>query len=333
MQDNAVLMPNTTQVPNLILDNLPVLTDTELRILLVVTRQTLGWSKARDWLTHSQIEQRTGKGHASISSAIKSLSKKGLLSVSTEDGTELVTPEQRQTAGGLHKKFFYALNVTTPIQNLEGAHPKFREGPIQNLNTTKPTHIQNPTLTKRKETDANASGQAREPIPPTAEGPTVGGVSPSSQLGQSGAPVDDVARKRAEFLAGIHDKPPKTRADYLAAVCGLARRTRWYDYIEKEHGFSLAQFLARVVNKGFNGSNTPPPLAQVRRLLESMVAAEEIPRPEKEVEKAWPWYARRVQAIMESECKEVPPFDFRWTHPARGKLTWRDLLCPKVPMR
>jgi len=189
-------------------------------------------------------------------------------------------------------------------------------------------------LQKEKETDTNVSGQAPEhsdeqPQPEPGEG-----VSPHAQLENDGAPpptTDD--DKRLEFIAGIKEDPPQSRVGYSRALCGLVRRMRWYEYVAKDRSFNLAQFLARTVNKGFNGSDAPPPLVQLDRLLTSLMAAQEIPRPEKDVDKAWPWYTRRVQAIMESECTEVPPFDFRWTHLARGDKTWRDLLCPKVFVR
>ncbi len=61
-------------VPNRLVDEvLPTLKDTELRVLLIVLRQTLGWRegsdtrarwryKRRDWISHSQMVRRTGRG-------------------------------------------------------------------------------------------------------------------------------------------------------------------------------------------------------------------------------------------------------------------------------
>lgn len=58
----------TTPVPVALIDRvMPTLRDTELRVLLVVVRQTLGWQvgkdpylrKERDWLTQSQLMRRT----------------------------------------------------------------------------------------------------------------------------------------------------------------------------------------------------------------------------------------------------------------------------------
>jgi len=48
-QNKKSIIPNTTQVPNFVLDELlPTLSDVELRIVLIVTRQTLGWVEDKE---------------------------------------------------------------------------------------------------------------------------------------------------------------------------------------------------------------------------------------------------------------------------------------------
>lgn len=97
-----------TPVPNALLDDLlPRLKDTELRLLLVVMRQTLGWHgstpgqrKERDWLTQRQLIARTGCATASLSRAIDSLVQQGLLQVCDDAGLPLSTPAQRRKHRG-----------------------------------------------------------------------------------------------------------------------------------------------------------------------------------------------------------------------------------------
>jgi hypothetical protein len=70
-----------TPFPNSIIDDLmPLLTDTAFRILTVVVRQTLGRKdgesgkrKVMDWLSQSQLKQKTGRQSAAISRALASL--------------------------------------------------------------------------------------------------------------------------------------------------------------------------------------------------------------------------------------------------------------------
>ncbi len=95
---------------------LPRLKDTELRVLLVVLRQTWGWRadrsvadgkhkqeekyagkhKRRDWLSHRQLCRRTGRGSDAVSGAVTSLVEADLLVVEDAGGTALATPEQRR---------------------------------------------------------------------------------------------------------------------------------------------------------------------------------------------------------------------------------------------
>ena len=117
---------------------MPRLKDTELRVLLVVLRQTWGWradrtsihkdgagtqvrtpekpmreqvfkhqftkhqptkhqpTKRRDWLSHSQLCRRTGRGSDAVSAAVASLTASGLIIVEDAAGKALLTPEERR---------------------------------------------------------------------------------------------------------------------------------------------------------------------------------------------------------------------------------------------
>ncbi len=77
----------TTQVPNVVFDSmLPILTYAELKILLVIIRQTYGWINKRtgkrkvyDRITYGQFIKKTGLSRRSVSSAVTSLAKKGFI--------------------------------------------------------------------------------------------------------------------------------------------------------------------------------------------------------------------------------------------------------------
>lgn len=90
-------LTNATPVPNLLLDDLmPRLRDTEFRLLLVVLRQTWGWHKERDWLTHSQLKRRTGRSSAALSKAISVLVRANLILVRNRSGQILETATERR---------------------------------------------------------------------------------------------------------------------------------------------------------------------------------------------------------------------------------------------
>ena len=100
-------------VPTQLVDGvMPRLKDTELRVLLVVLRQTWGWkadrtntgsegqTKRRDWLSHRQLCRRTGRGSEAVSGAVASLTASGLIIVEDAGGTPLITPEERRRCLG-----------------------------------------------------------------------------------------------------------------------------------------------------------------------------------------------------------------------------------------
>jgi hypothetical protein len=93
----------TVPVPNALFDDLlPTLRDTELRVLLIIIRQTAGWrdhkgrSKARDWISHGQFVRRTGRKSAAVSGAIARLVRRGLIVVEDSAGQSLATPQERR---------------------------------------------------------------------------------------------------------------------------------------------------------------------------------------------------------------------------------------------
>lgn len=107
--------PSTTPVPNVILDiYLKELNSAELKVLLIVIRQTLGWADRRgmfgrketDWISGSQLRQKTGSSKRAITTAIDLLVRKKIIEILDEWGNVLKYPEERQGK----TKLFYRLN-------------------------------------------------------------------------------------------------------------------------------------------------------------------------------------------------------------------------------
>lgn len=102
----------STQVPNEIFDNyLPYLNQAQLKVLLVVIRQTLGWidpktkkRKDKDWISISFFSKRTKLTHKSISMAISQLIYKELIVALDHYGRELRDPKDRRGK----KRIYYA---------------------------------------------------------------------------------------------------------------------------------------------------------------------------------------------------------------------------------
>jgi len=94
---------NFTRTPNILFDQLlKELSYSELKILMVIIRQTNGWidkrtkkRKERDRITHSQFITKTGLSRRIISETVKSLLKKRLIHITDKFGNALNNPKDR----------------------------------------------------------------------------------------------------------------------------------------------------------------------------------------------------------------------------------------------
>lgn len=86
-----------TQIPNEVFDDyLPNLKLNELKVLLIVLRQTIGYHKEQDWISSSQMERKTGLSKRSISGAIDLLVKRNLITTSDDNGMRFYHPVERK---------------------------------------------------------------------------------------------------------------------------------------------------------------------------------------------------------------------------------------------
>ena len=148
-QERASETGGTTPVPNDIFDRvMPTLRDTELRVLLIVVRQTVGWQagpgssqrKDRDWLSQSQLRRRTGRANGAVSRAVEALVKKGLVHVTDRAGKSMNTPvERRRHLGHL---YFQVGTSVGAVDNLGGSLDNSPKSEYAKGYTTKETVIQ-----------------------------------------------------------------------------------------------------------------------------------------------------------------------------------------------
>lgn len=122
----GISLPNTTPVPNEIINGwAKKLSGSELKILLVVVRKTLGWvldpttgmRKEEDWINYKQLQNLTGLHPQAISRAIdKLISDYKLVQARDEQGNVLDTTGKRKIVGQKKQKIFYRLNLLTLSQ-------------------------------------------------------------------------------------------------------------------------------------------------------------------------------------------------------------------------
>lgn len=95
---------NFTKTPNILFDHfLKELNTSELKILLVIIRQTNGWidrktkrHKERDRITYNQFISKTGLSRRIISVAINSLFDRQLIEITDSSGKVLKLPNERK---------------------------------------------------------------------------------------------------------------------------------------------------------------------------------------------------------------------------------------------
>jgi hypothetical protein len=135
----------TTQVPNFIFSALPDLTEAELKVILIVIRQTLGWKdkstgqrKTRDRLTISQFILKTGLSRRVITKSIQSLSQKHLLMVTDFNGNQLTQSTHRKGKSYLYYSLLKPTHETTQTSAQNIPEP-VHETSYNKTNSTKRT--------------------------------------------------------------------------------------------------------------------------------------------------------------------------------------------------
>lgn len=138
------LLKGTTPVPNALFDEqLPKLKSVELKLLLIIIRQTWGWKdertgkrKQKDWISANQLRQKTGCSKRALSDATRQLISRKLIEVSGEAGRPLAKPEERK---GKLRLFYRYRNACGNAGDRRIPKAKLSQADRQVLPTTKET--------------------------------------------------------------------------------------------------------------------------------------------------------------------------------------------------
>jgi len=153
--------PNTTPTPNWLFNGeLKKMNETQLKVVLLVTRKTLGWfdpktegRKDQDYISQSQFIEYTGQGNRAIATAIQGCVEQGWIIARDGEGNTCETPEKRTG-----RKVWYQLGdvftekisgaQSTPDKSpssaqstLDGSPSSahFDNNPVHNVHSTKET--------------------------------------------------------------------------------------------------------------------------------------------------------------------------------------------------
>ncbi len=159
-----------TPVPNGLLDRvMPTLRDTELRVLLVVVRQTLGWQdgpdpaqrKEKDWLTQGQLMRRTGRASGAVSRAVDALVRAGLIDVLDRAGNLLKTPAERRRHLG---RLYYRLATSAEGEGSGSGLHKREHAKAHTTKESRNKNITAPSQTVDNSVDKSIPKTKYEPV-------------------------------------------------------------------------------------------------------------------------------------------------------------------------
>jgi hypothetical protein len=127
-----LLIPNTTQIPNILLDEvMPRLSGSALKVLLIVARKTYGFQKTSDKISLSQLQQFSGMSKQSVINGIRDLGPLLKTIAGTVDGAPNETGMNEYSlnldvvTGGLVQKLDQSKKLTStkndqkPVQKLD----------------------------------------------------------------------------------------------------------------------------------------------------------------------------------------------------------------------
>ena len=138
-------VPNTTPTPNWLYNGeMKKMNESELKVVLLVTRRTLGWfdpmsrgRKTQDYISQNQFMDFTGQSNRAIATAIQSCVEHGWIIAKDKNGTLCETSEKRR-----RRKVWYQLGsiFTDKISSEESSLDESLSSEQNDINLVKKVH-------------------------------------------------------------------------------------------------------------------------------------------------------------------------------------------------
>jgi len=129
-------------IPNFVFDEcLESLSEGELKILMMIYRQTVGFDKKADKISYSQFAAKSGLSRSTISQAVKKLTRKGLVEVDRSRTTHQYTyclPDTNSQLGSKSEPIAIQNSNHLPVQNSNTQKKTLKE---KELNTSSSTDL------------------------------------------------------------------------------------------------------------------------------------------------------------------------------------------------
>jgi hypothetical protein len=151
--------PNTTPTPNWLYNGeMKKMNETELKVVLLVTRKTLGWfdptsgnqRKEQDYISQSQFINFTGQSNRAIATAIQTSIEKGWIIAKDKNNNLCNTSEKRA-----RRKIWYQLGNIF-MDKISGEECSQASGEHNDINLVKNVHSTKETITKEKTSEQSS---------------------------------------------------------------------------------------------------------------------------------------------------------------------------------
>jgi phage replication O-like protein O len=125
---SKLLIPNTTQVPNVLLDvMMRQLSDPALRVLLAIVRKTYGFQKEADHISLTQLQQITALSRQGVVNGIKALGPLIVIRQGKREGNEYalnLNVETGELVNGVDQSTRLTSQRSTQTTSQRGRHTK-----------------------------------------------------------------------------------------------------------------------------------------------------------------------------------------------------------------
>ena len=162
-------VPNTTPTPNWLYNGeMKKMSETELKVVLLITRKTLGWfdpmtkgRKDQDYISQKMFMEFTGQSNRAIATAIQSCVESGWIIAKDKNGNLCDVPEKRA-----RRKVWYQLGnmFTDKISSSEeSSQDQNSSGEHNDTNLVKNVHSTKETIQKKDLLVTNVTNKAGTP--------------------------------------------------------------------------------------------------------------------------------------------------------------------------
>ncbi len=275
MSKTSELIPNSFQVPNLLVDRLlPFLSGPQAKILLLVCRKTFGWGKRVDLISFGQFQNEAGVSRSSTYETLETFVRSGLLlkashgprqingwSLNLEADAEAVIQVLAQTSETAKKPVCISQRTSSLGELVQSANQNYIAQRTRSISPGEPTETQEthkPNVERQGKWDLSVEEAWRYYRQTTGRGPQYEFTSQRRGLGVEGL------RKAARHAARMGSQRPEEDAlSLLKLAIDRMLVDRWHNgeesgtkYLGWEQLFTSTRFKGnKLVDYWLNEDN------------------------------------------------------------------------------